>query len=155
MNITTMPLSPADAETGAGTDTMTATVIISLSVNKDALAELKTINGLYEKKVDNKIKSVITHLEKSLNPDPWFDDDHLTVKHGHKVFDENKKAVKELMHLLDKKETPDEIVEIIQEAILRLVEADHKLANTVYTEVQRDTGDRKWITSGRRHLRSY
>ena len=143
MNITTMPSAPAEADSGVGTDNMTVAVISSPSRIEDALAELKTINGLYEKKVDNRIITVITHLEKSLDPDLWLDDDHLDVKHGHKVFSEDKKAVKELMHLLDKKETPDEIVKIIQEAILRLVEADQKLANIVYTEVQRDTGDKK------------
>ena len=143
MNITTMPVTPADADSGVGTDTMTATGIISLSMKKDALAELKTISGLYEEKVDNRIKKAITHLEKSLDPDLWFDDDRLNEKHGHKVFSEDKKAVKELMRLLDKKETPDEIVEIIQKTILEIVEANQKLANTVYAEVQRDTGDKK------------
>lgn len=78
-----------------------------------------------------------------MDPSLWFDDDHLNEKHGHKVFSEDKKAVKELMRLLDKKETPDEIVEIIQKTILEIVEADQKLANTVYAEVQRDTGDKK------------
>ena len=141
MNITTMPSAPADA--GIGTDAMTETVLSSLSVKKDALTELKAISGLYEKKVDNKINSAITHIEKSLDPDLWFDDDHLDVKHGHKVFDEDRKAVKELMHLLDMKETPNEIVEIIQRTILKLVEADQKRANNVYTEVQRDTVDKK------------
>jgi len=143
MNITTMPSAPANGDGGVGTKTMTATGISSLSMKKDALAELKTISGLYEKKVNNKIKKAITHLEKSLDPDLWLDDDHLNATHGHKVFDGDRKAAKELMRLLDKKETPNEIVEIIQRTILRLVEADRKLADTVYTEVQRDTGDEK------------
>jgi hypothetical protein len=143
MNITTMPLTPANSDDGVGTDTMIVTVISSLSILNDALPELKTINGVYEEKINNKISTVITHIEKSLDPDLWFDDDHLVEKHGHKVFVEDKKAVKELMRLLDKKETPDEIVEIIQKTILKLVESDQKLANTVYTEVQRDTGDEK------------
>ena len=143
MNITTMPFTPTDADAGVGTDTMTEKGISSLSMIKDALAELKTINGLYEKKVNNTITKAITHIEKSLDPDLWFDDDHLNAKHGHKVFDENKKAVKELMRLLDKKETPSEIVEIIQITILKLVEVDQKLANTVYAEVLRGTGDMK------------
>lgn len=143
MNITTMPVTPADADSGVGTKTMTATMIISLNMKKDALAELKTIRDLYGEQVDNRSKKVITHLEKSLDPDLWLDDDHLNEKHGHKVFSEDKKAVKELMRLLDKKETPDEIVGIIQRTILGLVEVDQKLANTVYAEVQRDTGDKK------------
>ena len=47
------------------------------------------------------------------------------------------------MHLLDMKETPSEIVEIIQKTILELVEADQKRANTLFTEAQRDAGDKK------------
>jgi len=139
----TITLTVTDDDGGVGTDTMTVTVISSLSVKKDALAELKILSGLYEKKVDNKIKSAIMHIEKSLDPDLWFDDDHLDAKHGHKVFDEERKAVKELMRLLDKRETPSEIVEIIQKTILKLVEADQKLANTVFTEAERDAGDEK------------
>ena len=143
MNITTIPLAPADGDGGVDSDTMTETAISSPSMIEDALAELKALSGLYEEKIDNKIKSAITHIEKSLDPDLWVDDDHLNEKHGHKVFNEDKKAVKELMRLLDKKETPDEIVEIIQETILKLVEADQERANTVYAEAQRDTGDKK------------
>jgi len=143
MNITTMPLTPADGDGGVDSDTMTETAISSPSMIEDALAELKTLSGLYEKKVNNTITKAITHIEKSLDPDLWVDDDHLDEKHGHKVFNEDKKAVKELMRLLDKKETPDEILEIIQRTILEIVESDQKLANTVYTEVQRDTGDKK------------
>jgi hypothetical protein len=143
LNITTMPVTPSDADVGVGTDTMKVTANISLSMIEDTLAELKTISGLYEEKINDKISKVITHIEKSLDPDLWSDDDHLNEKRGHKVFSEDKKAVKELMRLLDKKETPDEIVEIIQRTILGLVESDRKLANTVYAEVQRDTGDKK------------
>ena len=142
MNITTMPLPPSDDDGGVGPDTITETAINSPSMIEDTLAEMKTLSGLYEEKIDDKISKALAHIEKSLDPDLWFDDDHLDEKHGHKVFNEDKKAVKELMRLLDKKETPDEIVEIIQRTILEIVEADKKLANTVYTEVQRDTGDK-------------
>ena len=143
MNITTMPLPPVDGDGGVDSDTMTETAISSPSMIEDALAELKTLSGLYEEKIDSKISTAMTHIEKSLDPDLWVDDDHLNEKHGHKVFNEDKKAVKELMRLLDKKETPDEIMEIIQRTILKLVESDKELANTVYAEVQRDTGDKK------------
>jgi len=133
----------ANDDGGVGTDTMTPTVNSSRSMIKDALAELKTISGLYEKIVKNEDKTAIARIEKNLDPDLWLDDDHLNAKHGHKVFDENKKAVKELMRLLDKKETSNEIMKIVQKTILKLVEADRRLANTLYAEVQGDTGDKK------------
>ncbi len=44
---------------------------------------------------DNAINKAIDSIEDSLNPDYWADDSYLT-KHGNKVFDEEKKAVKEL-----------------------------------------------------------
>jgi len=51
---------------------------------------------------------VIEHLEKALDKDLWVDDTHLD-ENGLKVFNEEKKAVKELMYLLDKDGTPQDI----------------------------------------------
>jgi len=42
----------------------------------------------------------IKKIDKSLDPKYWVDDTHLECKHGNKVFDNERYAVKELMHLL-------------------------------------------------------
>jgi len=96
-----------------------------------------------EKKVDHKLDKAIDHIEKSLDPDLWLDGDYLDSKHGHKVFDEEKKAVKELMHLIDKDDMPEESKEICLNVIEKLVEADKKLANTIYDEAKAYAGDPK------------
>ena len=46
-------------------------------------------------KDDKAIQKAIEAIDKSLSPDQWLDDSHLSSK-GKKVFDEEKKAVNEL-----------------------------------------------------------
>ena len=60
-----------------------------------------------------------------------------------KVFDEAKKAVKELMKLKDKKNTPSNVAEACGEAIDNLVEATCLLATIAYEEAQEYAGDKK------------
>ena len=70
----------------------------------DILEDAKT----GDKKTDNKLDKAIKHIEKSLDDKYWLDDTHLDPKHGKKVFDEEKKAVKELQKLM-KKDMPEEV----------------------------------------------
>ena len=51
-----------------------------------------------DKKTDDRIEKAIEHVEKSLADELWLDDSHLSEK-GKKVFDEEEKAVKELMKI--------------------------------------------------------
>lgn len=96
-----------------------------------------------EKKVDHKLDKAIDHIEKSLDEDLWVDDDHLDPMHGKKVFDEEKKAVKELMDLIKKDDTPQNVKDTCQEVIKILVTADKRLAKTLYNEARTYTGDEK------------
>ena len=95
---------------------------LKLNVLDDLWALLYTEND----KVDKKIEKAIEHLGKSIDLDYWEDDLHLTKK-GKKVFDEEKKAVHELMKAM--KETDDEfLLEALSKAIADLVDIDKKLA---------------------------
>ena len=75
---------------------------------------------------DNRINKAIGHLDKSLAADLWADESHLARK-GAKVFDEEQKAVDELMKIA---EPPAEVTA----AIAALVAADELLAQTVIDE---------------------
>jgi len=112
--------------------TVTGCLANMRSIKEDALAELEnakllTTNKHTQKEIDETIK----HIEKSLDADFWIDDSCLDPKHGHKVFDEEKKAVKHLMKILkDKKEdqaVKDEVLKVID----KLMKADEPLVDTV------------------------
>ncbi|NNC75045.1 MAG: ExeM/NucH family extracellular endonuclease [Acidimicrobiia bacterium] len=60
-----------------------------------AIAELESLFPTFDKKDDKRIGKAIKALEDSLDPEYWADDEYLTKK-GKKVFDDHKKAVKEL-----------------------------------------------------------
>jgi len=105
-------------------------------VKQDVLAALSALDPTGDKKTDKAIEKAIEHIQKSLNIDPkhpekepkhelWLDDDHLDPKHGKKVFDEEKKAVHELMKI----DAPD-----VSGAIDALVSADKILAQTAIDE---------------------
>jgi hypothetical protein len=75
---------------------------------------------------DNRLDKAIRHLDKSLAADLWADESHLARK-GAKVFDEEEKAVDELMKIA---EPPAEVTA----AIAALVAADELLAQTAIDE---------------------
>lgn len=98
------------------------------------------------------IAKAIREIEKSLKENLWLDGIHLNEKHGHKVFDHDRKAVKHLQKLLkhprededddsdsDSDKDDNTISEAasaaIQSAIISLVEADRVITTTLYDEV--------------------
>jgi len=87
-----------------------------------------------DRHLDKEIERAVKHIEKSLDAKLWEDDTHLVCKHGKKVFDEEKKAVKELMK--KKKKFQQELVEYFNMAINDLVDADMILAQTLIDEAR-------------------
>ena len=86
------------------------------SIAKEKDSEIDTLSDLLltgNDKTDKRIEKAIAHINKSLNPDFWDTDSTLTKK-GKKVFDEEKKAVKELMKIedIDVSESIDSLVSI-------------------------------------------
>ena len=98
------------------------------------------LNG--DKKTDHRIEKAIDHLNKSLGDDLWASDSHLTKK-GKKVFEEEKKAVHELMKIDD----PD-----ISAAIDSLVGVDEALAQTAIEEAIATDGDAKEIDKAEKEM---
>lgn len=119
---------------------LTATVVAPAhagALKEYAQAILEAARAEVEgKNLAHKLDKVINHIEKSLNPDLWIVDEHLDSKHGHKVFNEEKKAVKKLMKLMDREDTPQPVKDVYQSAIDNLIEADDILSHAVYDEAQ-------------------
>lgn len=92
-----------------------------------------------DKKIRKDIADAIKHINKSLEDNLWIDDLHVDPKHGHKVFDEEKKAVKKLMHAIkeiEKKDACDLAKAACEDAINALIMADDMLVDNVMVEVE-------------------
>lgn len=103
-------------------------VMVPEWIKEHAISKLEAIqtdNRYSQKEIDEAIK----HVNKSLETIMWIDQLHLDAKHGHTVFDEEKKAVKHLMKITngEGKHYDPEIVDNIQEVIDDLVKADEQL----------------------------
>ncbi|MBW1752540.1 MAG: hypothetical protein JRJ46_05445, partial [Deltaproteobacteria bacterium] len=97
----------------------------------DALSELLTTGG--DDKTDKKIEKAIKHIEKSLAPELWGCGSTLTKK-GKKVFDEDKKAVKELKKIIKDKDADENVKNTAFEAIGYLITANLGIASTAVDE---------------------
>lgn len=133
------PTPPIQASTCACAEvSLTVTVVApaparACACKEEALSKLKDAKPFTaDKHTQKEIDKAIKHIQKSLDPDLWVDDScRLDAKHGHKVFDEEKKAVKHLMKILkDKKEDQ------VQAAIDKLMEADEILAETAIEDAK-------------------
>ncbi len=125
-------------------------------LKQDAITQLEEAKT-GDKKIDKKIDKAIDHIQKSLNINPknpdkpwkkhslWVDDDHLDPKHGKKVFDEEKKAVKYLQKLIKDKKVPDSVKDVCREVIDKLVTADELLAGTALEEAKTYEGSDKKV----------
>jgi len=101
--------------------------------------------GLYDKHIEHDIQQAIWHIDKSMNPGLWVDDSHLVWQHGNKVFDEEKLAVKELLHIVEWKKAPQAAIDTAYEVIWILVESDEKLATIEYDEALPYAGTHKQV----------
>lgn len=111
------------------------------ALKEDVKKILEDLKSTVEKKVAHKLDKAIDHIKKSLKDKLWLDETHIDPKHGHKVFDEEKMAVKKLIDLIKEEDTPEDVKDACQTAIEKLVEADKRLAEIVYEEAQ--NGDSK------------
>jgi hypothetical protein len=85
------------------------------------------------KKNDREIEKALKHLGKSLNPNLWVNDTHPEAKHGHKIFDEEKKAVKSLMKVVKRGGI---CAANAKAAIDLMIEVDEMLAQTAFDEAK-------------------
>jgi len=97
-----------------------------------ALSELLTTG---DDETDKHIQKAIESIEKSLAPELWESDSTLTKK-GKKVFDNEKKAVKNLQKLIKDKKVPDYVKDVCENVTDELLTADKLLAETALTEAK-------------------
>jgi type IX secretion system substrate protein len=83
-------------------------------------------------KLDKELEHAIEHVAKSLEARRWVDATHLDPKHGKKVFDEEKKAVKHLQKVIKDGSDCDDLA---QQLIDDLVAVDLMLVETARSEV--------------------
>ena len=113
-----------------------------LSVKYDIVFDLAVILESADKKDKHRIEKALKHLNKSLDPELWVDDSHLTKK-GKKVFKEEEKAVHELM----KVKRVD-----VSAFILGLVTVDESLAQTAIDVAYDNSGDDKKIVKTEKEM---
>ncbi|WP_179372670.1 SdrD B-like domain-containing protein [Nitrosopumilus ureiphilus] len=87
--------------------------VIPLQEQKEGIiTELQSELPTGDKKSDKELEKAISHITKSIDDKFWVDDSTLDSKDGHKVFDEEKNAVKSLLKV-DAIDVSDTIVQII------------------------------------------
>jgi predicted GH43/DUF377 family glycosyl hydrolase len=101
--------------------------------------------------IEREIDKVIGHIEQSLETDLWIDENHLDPQHGHNVFNEEKKAVKKLMKLIDNYDILQNVKDVCQLTINKLVTSDKFLAETALkdalnTDIQNPDNQEKYDT---------
>lgn len=134
----TVTVTVDDDDAGTHSDTLVTTVLGALDLKNRAISFMTPYES--EKKVEKTIKEINKSLESKL----WIDDVYLDIKHGKKVFDHEKHAVKELQKLLkdgEKKGIDPELKQKAQDSIDLLVNADRILAITIMLDASSATTD--------------
>lgn len=106
------------------------------SLKYDAIDALNTLAQEIgnKKKIAKGLNDAIKHIEHSLGGDLWVDEAHIDARHGKKVFDEEKKAIRKLMRLIKKEHTQQDVVDVCNDVIGMLVEADKRLADAAFDD---------------------
>jgi len=98
-----------------------------------------------DKDTEKRIDKAIERIDKSLRPDRWISDDRLDPKQGKKVFDEERKAVHELMKI-------DDPSPVVTDAILGLTGIDEQLALLAVADATAAGGDIRHLQHAQREL---
>ncbi len=134
----TVTVTVDDDDTGSTSDSLITTVLGAQDLKNRAISFLTPYES--EKKIEKSIKEI----NKSFEPKLWLSDVYLDVKHGKKVFDHEKHAVKELQKILkdgEKKGIDPVLKQKAQDSIDLLVNADRVLAITIMLDASSATTD--------------
>lgn len=117
--------------------------LTSLRERKEQTIEALNQTHSEEKKIEHGIDKMIDKIEKSLEDKLWQDEYAPNIKHGHKVFDNEKKAVKQGMKIMKDKKTAEEVKEMVKQAIDELISVDLHLAENQYKDAAQYGGTKK------------
>ena len=126
---TTLVTWTATDSSGNSSSAVQQVVILGAAEIKAALKDsLADLSGEH-KEIENALKEI----EKGLVPKNWNDDGTLSSQHGHRALSADKRAVTQLLKTLEKKgrkALSPEDREIVEQAIIALVNVDRLLAET-------------------------
>lgn len=106
-------------------------------LKQDTLTKIKIIQS-DNKQAQNDIDKATEDIENSLEPELWINASRLDPKHGHKVFDREKQAIKNLLKIIEERGRHDDskIAAELQTVIDNLVKADILLARTAIYDAE-------------------
>ncbi|RDJ32658.1 MAG: VWA domain-containing protein [Crenarchaeota archaeon] len=116
-------------------------VIVELSYKGQKEAQITSLEQLTldaDKKTHKDLEKAIKDIQKSLDEKFWASETTLDEKHGHKVFDEEKSAVKDLLKIQKDDPTTD-----VSGIISALVDVDRQLAQDAINAATSFAGDKK------------
>ena len=120
-------------------DSNPVTLAEKLDKSKIALENLLAGNGI-EKKLKKATEKAIQEIEKSLDEDKWLDENNLHPKSGNKVFDDLKKAAKELKKFEKAKGASLDQKLAVEEVIDTLISVCRNFAETALAKLDCTTG---------------
>lgn len=135
--------SQGDSHTVEFTEIVVEGCITSLRERKEQT--INVLNEVYseEKKIEHRIDKMIDKIDKSLEEKLWDDEYSPASKHGKKVFDNEKKAVKEGMRILKDKKTTEDVKATVTQTINELVSVDLCFAEHQYQYASQYCGTKK------------
>jgi hypothetical protein len=135
---TSVTCTAIDAAGNSDDASFTVTVLGGRSLIAAAADGLSAVSG-----DDKEFAHILKHLDKALSDDHWADNLHPDSKHGKKVFDEARGAIKDLEKLLREDNNHDPITDdekdAIELAIERLVVACQILAANAIADAEAGT----------------
>jgi len=145
----TITVTGDDGDGGTDTDTVTIKIFTAMSLKQDVLAQATALLPGLPSREAKKLEEAIKKLGESLDPAFWIDGNHVVDKHGNKVFDREKDAVKKLDELITDNSIPDVT---LHDMIDALVLADRSLAEVALADAIAASGNPKKIAEAQNEL---
>jgi hypothetical protein len=149
---TTVTSTATDQGGLTGSCQFSVTVLGSLGVQQDVLADLHALRDTVSSREDrHKLDQAIDDLSGSLALELWVDQTHVRTRHGEQVFEAAKKSIEDLAAL--QRHSKSHISEaILQGFIDRLVRAERELAFAAIQDASSSGGDRRELGRANQEL---